>query len=179
LTEDACDKLGTFQEVRTVSTTTAATRLHDEVQLQHICSYWATLSPPEVIGPLAEGVRVNVYVTDGEVSGPRMRGRLRRVGGDWLTLRQDGIGILDVRATIELEDGALIYTAYSGVAELGADGYDRFLNGNPPALVPLRITPRYYTAHADYLWINRLQCIGIGEVDMQQMRVSYDIYALR
>jgi hypothetical protein len=73
----------------------------------------------------------------------------------------------------------LIYTTYSGVAELGADGYDRFLNGNPPAVVPLRITPRYYTAHADYLWINRVQCIGIGQVDMQQMRVSYDIYALR
>ena len=162
-----------------MSTTAFATRFHNEVQLEHICSYWATLSAPEVIGPLADGVRVNVYVTDGEVSGPKMRGRLRRVGGDWLRLRPDGVGILDVRATIELEDGALIYTTYSGVAELGADGYNRFLNGDPPALVPLRITPRYYTAHADYLWMNRLQCIGIGQVDMQQMKVTYDIYALR
>ena len=162
-----------------MSTTRSATRLHDEVQLEHICSYWATLSAPEVIGPLAEGVRINVYVTDGEISGPQLRGRLRPVGGDWLTLRQDGVGILDVRATIALEDGALIYTTYSGVAEFGADGYDKFLNGNPPALVPLRIAPRYYTAHADYLWMNRLQCIGIGEVDMKEMRVSYDIYAVR
>jgi hypothetical protein len=154
-------------------------KLHDEVQLEHICSYWATLSAPEIIGPLAEGLRVNVYVTDGEVFGPRMRGRLRRVGGDWLSIRPDGIGVLDVRATLELEDGALVYTSYSGIAELGLDGYERFLKGDPPARVPLRITPRYYTGHSDYLWLNRLQCIGVGEVDMQQMKVTYDIYALR
>ena len=108
-----------------------------------------------------------------------MRGRLRRVGGDWLSLRPDGIGVLDVRATFELDDGALIYTTYSGVADLGPDGYERFLAGNPPTQVQLQITPRYYTGHSDYLWLNRLQCVGIGEVDMQQMRASYDIYALR
>jgi hypothetical protein len=110
----------------------AAVKLYGELQLEHICSYWATLSAPEVIGPLAEGVRIHVYVTDGEVFGPKMRGRFRRVGGDWLTLRPDGVGILDVRATLELEDGALIYTTYSGVADLGPDGYKRFLDGNPP-----------------------------------------------
>src|SRR3954453_15025381 len=108
-------------------------KLHADIQLQHICSYWATLSPPELTGPLAEGLRVNVYVTDGEVFGPKMRGRFRRVGGDWLSLRPDGIGTLDVRATMELEDGALVYTTYGGVAELGSDGYQRFLEGNPPA----------------------------------------------
>ena len=158
----------------------AATRkLHDEVQLEHICSYWATLSTPEIIGPLADGLRVNVYVKDGEVFGPKMRGRLRPVGGDWLVVRPDGVGVLDVRATLELGDGALIYTTYGGVAELGTDGYARFLEGNPPPRVQLRITPRYYTGHPDYLWLNRLQCVGVGEVDMQQMRVSYDIYCVR
>jgi hypothetical protein len=69
---------------------------------------------------------------------------------------------------------------YDGIAEFGTDGYDRFLKGAPPPpRVPLRVTPRYCTAHPDYLWMNRLQCVGIVDVDMQQMRVSYDIYALR
>jgi hypothetical protein len=160
-------------------TAATANKLHGEVQLEHICSYWATLATPEVIGPLAEGMRLNFYVTGGEVFGPKMRGRLRPVGGDWLSLRPDGIGILDVRATLELEDGALIYTTYGGIADLGPDGYQRFLSGNPPAQVQLRITPRYYTGHPAYLWANRLQCIGVGEVDMQQLKVSYDIYAVR
>src|SRR5689334_9193728 len=91
-------------------------KLHEEVQLEHICSYWATLSSPEIIGPLSEGLRVHVYVTEGKISGPKMNGHFRRVGGDWLSLRPDGIGILDVRATLELDDGALIYTTYGGKA---------------------------------------------------------------
>ena len=91
----------------------------------------------------------------------------------------DGIGVLDVRATMELEDGALVYTTYSGVADLGPDGYHKFLEGNPPELVELRITPRYHTGHSDYLWLNRLQCVGVGAVDMKQMKVSYDICAMQ
>jgi len=35
-------------------------------------------------------------------------GKLRPVGGDWLTIRKHGVAILDVRATIETHDGALI-----------------------------------------------------------------------
>jgi len=54
------------------------------VDLEYVCSYWATLASPEVVGPVAEGIRVHFYVRAGEVSGPKMRGRLRTVGGDWL-----------------------------------------------------------------------------------------------
>ena len=54
-----------------------------EYQMEHIMSYNATLAPPEVIGPLAEGIRVNFYVTGGTVTGPRVFGKLRPVGADW------------------------------------------------------------------------------------------------
>jgi len=132
-----------------------------------------------MIGPTPEGLRVNVYVTSGEVFGPKLRGRFRPVGGDWLLIRPDGIGVLDVRATMELDDGALVYTTYGGVAELGPDGYAQFMQGKPPASADLRIVPRYHTSHADYIWLNRLQCVGIGVVDIEHLRVSYDIYAIR
>jgi hypothetical protein len=149
------------------------------VDLEYICSYWATLAPPEVIGPIAEGVRVHFYVTAGEVSGPKMRGRLRPVGGDWLLLRTDGVGVLDVRTTLELDNGALIYTTYGGVVDSGPDGYNLVLKGILPPRVELRIVPRYYTGHPDYLWLNRLQCVGVGSFDGAQLKVSYDIYAMR
>jgi hypothetical protein len=149
------------------------------IDLEHICSYWATLAPPEVVGPVPEGIRVNFYVTAGEVAGPKMRGRLRTVGGDWLLLRADGIGLLDVRATMELDDGALIYTTYGGVVDLGTDGYDLFLKGILPPRPELRIVPRYHTSHPEYLWLNRLQCVGVGVFDVAQSKVSYDVYALR
>jgi Protein of unknown function (DUF3237) len=148
------------------------------VDLEYLFSYWATLAPPEVIGPIAEGIRVNFYVTAGEVSGPKMRGRLRTVGGDWLLLRPDGVGLLDVRATMELDDGALIFTTYGGVVDLGPEGYSLFLKGILPPRLELRIVPRYYTGHPEYLWLNRLQCVGVGVFDVAQSRVSYDIYAM-
>lgn len=150
-----------------------------KIELEYICSYWATLTSPEVIGPVAEGVRANFYVTSGEVSGPKMHGRLRPVGGDWLLIRTDGIGVLDVRATMELDNGAVIYTTYGGLLDLGTDGYNLFLQGVLPTRVDLRIVPRYHTSHPDYVWLNRLQCVGVGVFDRDQLKVSYDIYSLR
>lgn len=147
-------------------------------EMSHVTSYKATLSEPEVIGPVAEGLRLNVYVTGGEVLGPKVKGRILPVGADWLTVRTDGIGVLDVRATMETEDGALIYTYYKGIAELGPDGYRNFLEGAPPPAegVDLRIRPTYQTAHPAYQWLNRAFCVGIGKAFLAKGEVSYDIY---
>ena len=138
-----------------------------DYETEHIFSYTVTLDPPEVIGPVPEGIRVNVYVTGGEVTGPKVHGKIKPVGGDWLTVRTDGVAVLDVRATFETRDeGALIYVSYMGVGDLGEDGYEAFLRGETLDIVPLRVVPRLLTAHPDYLWLNRLQCIGVGQVNL-------------
>jgi hypothetical protein len=148
--------------------------------LEHICSAKITLkNPAEMIGPTPEGLRVNVYITGGEIIGPRLKGRVLPVGGDWLTIRSDGVGILDIRATIETPDGALIYLSYSGVADTGEAGYTRFIEGNPPTRVPLRGAPRFLTSHPDYLWLNRIQCATVGEIDLNNWVVGYDLYTFR
>ena len=143
-----------------------------------VTSYHATLSEPEVIGPVAEGLRMNVYITGGEVFGPKIKGRVRSVGADWLTIRTDGVGILNVRATMETDDGALIYSYYNGLCDLGPDGYQNFLDGTPPPPdgIDLRIQPSYQSAHPDYLWVNRAFCVGIGKAFLDKGEVSYDIY---
>lgn len=83
-----------------------------------------------------------------------------------------------MRATFESHDGALIEATYSGVADLGEDGYQKFLKQELPRTLQLRIVPRYCTAHPGYQWLSRVQCVGIGEVDMEQLKVRYDVYAL-
>ncbi|MCC7411280.1 MAG: DUF3237 domain-containing protein [Gammaproteobacteria bacterium] len=151
-----------------------------DYKLEHVCSYTATLqSPPEVIGPVPEGLRLNVYVTGGEVTGPKLRGRIRPVGADWLTIRRDGIGLLDVRATMETHDGALIYVAYNGIGDLGQDGYEKALRGEFPARMQLRTAPRFTCSHPDYTWVNRFQYVNVGEVSFETFVVEYDVYALR
>jgi len=151
-----------------------------DYSLEYLFSYTGTLkSPPEIIGPLPEGIRVNFYVTGGSIEGQNVSGKILPVGGDWMIIRKDGVGILDVRATMETEDGALIYTTYTGVLDLGDDGYERFLRQELPDTVQLRIAPRYYTAHPQYQWLNRVQCLGVGQADMTRSQVRYDIYAIR
>ena len=148
--------------------------------MEHIYSCTVTLqNPPEAIGPTPEGLRLNVYITGGEVTGPRLNGKLLPVGADWLTIREDGVGVLDIRGTIETDDGALIYVAYQGIADAGKNGYQRFLEGNPPARVPIRGAPRFLTSHPDYLWLNRIQCMNVGEVDLENWVVGYDLYTFR
>jgi len=51
-----------------------------DYRLEHLMSYTATLGEPEVIGPLVEGVRTNLYVIGGEVTGPQVLGKFRPVG---------------------------------------------------------------------------------------------------
>jgi len=148
-------------------------------QLDYLCSYQAQLQAPEVIGAVPGGVRVNFYVTGGVVDGPRLRGRLLPVGGDWMTVREDGIGLLDVRATIETHDGALIDLRYEGVGDLGVEGQQRFLRGELPDTLSLRTVPRMRTAHPDYLWLNRLQLLNVGVADLKTFEVRYDVYAVR
>ena len=148
-------------------------------ELEHILSFTATLGELEVIGPVPEGVRANLFVTGGEVTGPRISGRVRPAGGDWLTVGTDGVAIVDARLTFEVGRETLLYVAYGGVGDLGADGYERFLRGELPPVVPLRVVPRFRTADPGLLWISRPQCLGIGEFDAETSRASYDVYAVR
>jgi Protein of unknown function (DUF3237) len=150
-----------------------------DYKLEHILSYTGALAaPPEVIGPVPEGLRVNFYTTGGEITGPRVRGKMRPVGGDWMTVRRDGVAILDVRATLETHDGALILMTYPGVIDLGQEGHDKFLRGELPANAQIRTSPRFVTSHPEYTWLNRLHCIGAGEYVAATNEATYDVYAI-
>lgn len=148
-------------------------------EMPHLFSYSATLAPPEVIGPVPQGLRVNFYVTSGELRGPLARGRLRPVGGDWVLLSRDGVGHMNVRATAELEDGALVFMEYTGILDLGESGYEDFLAGRLPPSAALRTSIRMSTAHPAHQPLNRLLCLGVGSADFSTLSVDYDVYALR
>lgn len=57
-------------------------------------SYTVTLRR-EVIGPVAEGIRIISHFTGGQVDGPQLRGKFRPGGADFVILRRDGIAVLD------------------------------------------------------------------------------------
>jgi hypothetical protein len=87
-------------------------------KLEYLMSYRADLKPPVEIGAVPSGNRRIFDVTGGTFEGPRMKGRLLASGGDWLLIGNDGVGRLDVRGTLETDDGARIYVQYHGVMVL-------------------------------------------------------------
>jgi len=152
----------------------------NDYSLEHVLSFTGIGgNAPEALGAVPEGIRVNFYNAGGTVSGPRIRGKVRPVGGDWLVVRKDGVALVDVRVTFETDDGALILVTYGGTIDFGQDGYDGFARGEIPAAARIRTSPRFSTAHPDYAWLNRLHCIGVGEYRASTRTAAYDVYAVR
>ena len=143
---------------------------------EHLFTYTATLSPETEVIPNANRVRNIVYVTGGEVWGPKVNGKVRPVGADWCHVRPDGVLVLDVRITFETDDGALIYVQYSGTLDYGPNGYQDLLDGKAKPVSAICTTPVLETSHPDYLWLNRLTCFGIGRIIPGGVR--YDVYGL-
>jgi len=130
----------------------------------------------EIIGETPDGFHINFFIESGRVVGPRIEATIRAEGADWLWIRRDGIAVIDVRATWETADGAVISYRSSGVLELGPDGYTKVTAGQLAGNPPFCTTPMLLTAHPRYRWVNRLQLLGFGRVDMERLEIHYDLY---
>ncbi len=133
----------------------------------------------EVVGPTPDGLRMGWYVTAGTFVGPGFAAVVRPGAADWMRIRQDGVGVVNVTACLETRLGVRIYAAYGGFLDLGSDGYARALRNEFDPLPPLVVTPTYATADKRLEWLNRAQCIGVGRVDMKALRVEFDAYVVR
>jgi Protein of unknown function (DUF3237) len=109
-----------------------------------------TTAATEEIGSTPHGTLSIFPVTGGSFEGERLRGRVLAGGGDWVTARADGTFELDLRVTLETEDGALIHMTFSGVRN-DANHYFRTL-------------PRFETAAPKYAFLNRLLAVGTAEI---------------
>lgn len=121
----------------------------------------------------------------GSVKGPKISGKIVSPGGDWVRVMPSGALRLDVRLTIETDDGALIYMTYGGVVVGSKEASDALARGEVlgengfPYFVT---TPQFQTSAPAYDWLNKLQ--GVGKVaaykrTKDESFVRYDIYAIR
>ena len=100
-------------------------------------------------------------------------------GGDWLLLRPDGAGQLDVRITINTDDDALIYMRYEGIA--AGDALPRVLQGEAvdPGQYYFRTTPYFETSSPNYAWLNQIVAVGVGQLDLSKAWVGYQVYQVK
>ena len=137
----------------------------DTVPVEYLFTVKAGTSVSGLIPHGPYGLRAIVNVSGGAFEGPRMKGTVKGPAGDWLTLRADGTGLLDVRLLLETDDGAVILMTYKG----------QFTDGGKS----LRTAPLFETGDERYAWLNSVQGVGIGTVNDDQTEVTYEVYALR
>jgi len=104
----------------------------------------------EEIGSTRSGALSIFPIVGGTFEGDRLRGKVLAGGGDWVTAKGDATFELDLRVTLETDDGALIHMTFTGVRD-DANHYFRTL-------------PRFETAALEYAFLNRLLAVGIGEI---------------
>ena len=92
------------------------------------------------IGAVPHGTRVIAPIASGHFEGPRLRGKVLPGGGDWTLLRGDGVLELDLRLTLETDDGALIHMTFEGIRDDEAPGAPTFARCRGSRL-PSRNTP--------------------------------------
>jgi len=133
----------------------------------------------EVVGGMPDGLRINWYFTEGRFVGPDHEGIVLPGGGDFMRIRQDGIGVVNViTELLQTRTGARLYCSYGGMFDLGPDGYTRALRDDFDAFPPFVTSPTYTTADKELAWLNRAQCLGLGRVDTKAMRIEFDVYAV-
>jgi hypothetical protein len=117
------------------------------------------------VGPTPNGHRRIATVSGGTFKGERLNGAIQpSPGGDWLLLRPDGVLVLDVRLTLETDDGQLIYMTYRGLRHGPADVIARLNRGEAvdPASYYFRTTPVFETGSPKYDWLNRIVSVATG-----------------
>ena len=109
-------------------------------------------APVQDIGAAPRGMRITFPIIGGSFEGERLRGQVLLGGNDWTIKRSDGVVELDLRVTLETDDGAFIYMTFEGIRDDGA-----------PAGVYFRTVSRFETAEPKYSFLNGVLAVGTGE----------------
>jgi hypothetical protein len=137
------------------------------LELVPLCVIVIELGEPLILENTPAGTRVIVDVSDFRVEGDRLRGRMKgSAAADWLTIGPDGTGTLDVRATMETDDGAVIFVYYQGRRDF-----------SPGMDAPIYTAPKFDTGDERYAWLNKIQAVAKG--DLEGTTLTYEVYEVR
>jgi hypothetical protein len=148
------------------------------VQTEYLMTMHILLAPPQAVD---QGLTIVNVPAGGWVEGPQLKGKLVEPAGDWLRIMPSGVFRLDVRATIQTDDGALIFTSYNGIIQCSKEPADRSTAGEELKAGDCHFitAPTYETKSEKYGWINAIQAVGkmirlkVGD------HIDYDIFAVK
>ena len=111
-----------------------------------------------------QGVRLNSH-SQGEITGTKINGKV--VATDYLLIRADGVGIINLQGVLTTSDGDRIALHASGILTVPQGS----------AISQFRENFTFHTASAKYSWLNRIQGWGTGTLDMATMKIVAKVFA--
>lgn len=124
-------------------------------QLEHLCSFKATITKRISFGNTPVGKRTDMHF-EGDLTGGILSGRMR--GIDYLLTRSDGVSEINVKAAIETTDGINISVQIYGYY------YDDLIEDNAVKLL---------TGHEKYKWLGNKVIVGKGKATPGGLEVDY------
>ena len=136
------------------------------IDLVPLCTLDIRLGEPMVVGDGPAGTRLIYEVLEATLDGDRIRGKMKgNASADWFVLNGT-VGTLDVRATLETDDGALVFAQYRGRTDVSSG-----------AGAPIYVAPTFETGDERYAWLNVVQAVGKGTLDGD--RLTYEWFEVR
>lgn len=138
-----------------------------DLELVPICRAVLPVHEAIVLEATPQGTLMVGELRNSRWEGERLRASQRgHAAADWLSVAPDGTASVDVRLTLETDDGALLFVEYRGRSNLKTGvAYS---------------APTFRTGDPRYAWLNRIQAVGRGHFDSEAMVMTYPmIYELR
>lgn len=149
--------------------------------LEYAFTLEVDLTPALDFGNTHCGHRRYVPVTGGTANGPKLKATILDGGGDWNVLREDGMGHIYARYTLQAEDGALISVTNEGWIRM----FEPKTAGSTERVVSewyAKTNPRFEVEDGPHSWLNRTMFVGelrqIGAPDYVPDHVTIDVYAV-
>ena len=148
------------------------------LQLEFACRLEVELAPIKEMGTGRAGQRRIIPITGGQVSGPKISGKILNLGADWQTIFSDGVAELDTRYALETDDGALIEIINYGFRHGPEEVIKSLAQGDdvPASSYYMRTHARLETGDVRYSWVNRSLFVGTGK--REKNRVIIELYEI-
>ncbi|WP_261508032.1 DUF3237 domain-containing protein [Chromohalobacter canadensis] len=146
--------------------------------LDFIARLTVDVASPWELGESAHGQRRFIAITGGDVAGEQLNGRILAAGGDWQTIRTDGVAELYARYFLETDDGERIEVENTGFRHGPASVMQRLRDGEavPPEDYYFHTAPRFFTTSTRLDWLNRT--LFLGSAARTRDNVIIDLFAV-
>lgn len=128
------------------------------------------------IGDVGYGRRRLIAITGGDLRGPGIAGTVLPGGADSMLIRPDGLVEIDVRSSVQMDDGTKVYVENRGMRVAPADEAERVKRGETIAAddIYFRMTLRFETSSEKYRWLT--QSIFAGKVLRRPGGLTIDVH---